>query len=282
MPYLKALIILCFTSSIFNVNASEIGPWKLSASGFYLNSKTTFEARSPFTKKPLTISFEDDLKLTEKTFLPYYELSYEISNKHLIYLDWKKLKRSATNEVMNKSFDFSFDGNNNYHVAVNAKLHTELNVDIFRSGYQYNIFTNEKAQFDILLGVHVMKLDLILGGEIEACLKRSCTDEIVSADKTVFTNVTAPLPNFGASFSYNLSKNLLLLTKMHYLSLKIDEVKGRLIDSTLGAEYLFSNGFSIKLAYEFYDFDVDYQDDYKDLNLNFRFSGPILGISYQF
>ncbi|TKB46594.1 DUF481 domain-containing protein [Thalassotalea mangrovi] len=257
------------------------GEFTIEVGGFYAKTDSSFNARSRVDELQeqidLQLDFEKDLKLEEEELLPYFKLNYAFNDRHYVYFDYKRLHRSATSQGSIEPFEFDYDGDT-YIVDGSAELTSSMNVDISRIGYGYKFFNGERLDLGISLGLHVMYFEVGFEGQIEVCDQGDnslgCAQS--DPDNSVFSDVTAPLPDIGLSADFDLTEHWTINTHAQYFHIKIDNIEGEMIDLHAGLKYQFVEDWHLNFGWRYYDVTVDDNRDNGGLDVGYQFQGPML------
>ncbi|MGR5538112.1 hypothetical protein ACPV5V_05460 [Vibrio campbellii] len=275
----SALWSVCLATLIpFSAQAAE---WEIEVGGFFSRTDTILNAYDPYLDKIRSIDFESDLDLKEVALLPYLDLEYYFNDKHSVYFDWRSLHREATRTAVTKPFEFTADGVT-YVVQAGSKLTTELDIDIARIGYGYQFYTNEKWSLDVLTGLHVMWLSLGFDGKFGVKVGDEVEIPTLLIDEKVINEVTAPLPDLGIRVEYALSEEWLLRSHAQLFYLSIEDIEGYLAEVDIGAKYFITDQFSATGSFNYYEVGVDYDSSRSNIDVTFRFYGPMLTLAYKF
>jgi len=258
--------------------------------GFYSNSNSSMDVTNPILGEDFKIDFEQDLNLEESQFLPFFEIFHHFNDKHLVFIDWKQLHRSA--EVQSLSTPFQVDLDDKiFDVKVGSQLKTTLNIDIARIGYGYSFFQGNHYNMGVSLGLHAMFVKTGFEGTVGACIEGENIDDcgITAVPNVVDEKITAPLPDIGLYGIYEFSPGFSFRAHAQYFQIKLDDLDGRLIDVRAGIEAEISKNWHMTAAFNYYEVDVDYEQksDIEDVsvanyNLSYSFIGPMLSVSYHF
>ncbi|MBW3698305.1 hypothetical protein EK599_21765 [Vibrio sp. T187] len=276
MRYSKWTPLLLFLFS-FSVTS---GTWEVEVGAFFSKTDTKVNARDPYFDTIRTIDFESDLELKDNAVLPYLEIEYYFNDKHNVFFDWRSLHREATRSRLTKPFELELEGET-YVFQAGSKLTTALDVDIARLGYGYQFYKNDDLTIDALAGFHVMWLSLGFAGEIGV---RVDDNQIppATAGESVVSDVTAPLPDFGLRLEYKFNEDWVLKAHTQAFYLGIDDFEGWLYELDFGAKYLVTEDFIIAGSFNYYELGVDYDDGDTDVDVTYKFYGPMLTLGYRF
>lgn len=267
--------------AVFSSFSTFAGDWEMEIGGFFSYTDTKLNAYDPYFDKVREIDFESDLELKEFTVLPYLKLEYYFNQKHNVYLDWRSLHREATRTSITKPFEITSDSVT-YVVQAGSRLTTNLDIDIARVGYGYQFYTSDKWALDVLVGMHVMWLSLGLDGKLGA--KASGIEEVPTlfVDETLFSDLTAPLPDLGIRAEYLLNQDWTIKSEAQVFYLSYDNIEGYLVEVDVGAKYFFTDNLSMTGSFNYYEVGVDYESTNKALDITYRFYGPMLTLAYKF
>ncbi|WP_028774108.1 DUF481 domain-containing protein [Shewanella waksmanii] len=258
--------------------------------GFYSNSNSSMDVTDPLLGRDFQIDFEEDLKLEESQFLPFFELFYHFNDQHILYMDWKQLHRSAEVTQLTKPFQVELDGTL-YDFKAGSKIDTTLNIDIARIGYGYNFYQGNNYNLGFSIGLHAMFIKTGFEGQIGACQVTTATADCptVPVPKTVDTKVTAPLPDIGLYGDYEFADRFRFTAHAQYFYVKLDDLEGGLVDIRAGVEAEITENWHMTAAFNYYEVDVDYDQKLRNTDLNvasynlyYSFIGPMLSVSYRF
>ncbi|WP_051326741.1 outer membrane beta-barrel protein [Aliagarivorans taiwanensis] len=254
------------------------GDFVVDIGGFWAKTDSTVTSKA-LDGNPITLDFEDNLALRDNQVLPYLWLGYRFNERHIVYLDWKLLHRSAANV---SEVDFVIPEHPESGITAGSRIDTRLDIDVARLGYAYSFYQRPNAEAGVSLGLHLMFIDLGFSGELSGCVtlpsgESECA-RVESGEQSVSDSVTAPLPDIGMWFNYRLYKQLWLDTHVQWFYLKVDDISGSLLDVHAGLKYTLTPDWDIGLGYNYYRVEIDW--DSTELRYNYR--GPMLNVRYRF
>ncbi|KFA97538.1 hypothetical protein HW45_09020 [Vibrio sp. ER1A] len=253
------------------------GDFKVAVGAFFSQADTSIGVTNPNTGNNYDLDFESDLSLKERTTLPYFLIGYDFNNRHGIFLDWRSLHRTSTNEYVTKSFQIP---DSDYEVQAGARINSTLNIDIIRLGYSYTFYDGEDWDWKTTIGLHVMNFKVGFGGELG--YRVNDDSDVIPIKEEEFTDLTAPLPNIGLIADYRLTDEWHFLGHAQVFAVSIEDISGLLLDLGLGVEYKFNEDLGLAASYSYYEINVNYGMQVTDLDAKFRFYGPMATLTYQF
>ncbi|WP_427982382.1 hypothetical protein [Agarivorans sp.] len=244
---------------------------------FFSDTSTDISAYENYGNHKFDLNFESELNLPADKTLPYINLEYHVKPNHLIYSDWRRLHREGLQQALSRPFSLKIDGQT-YQFQAGARLETRLDVDIIRVGYGYRFYHSSSLDAYFLSGFHITKLGLGFAGEIGI----ATSEQPPYANENVFSAVTAPLPNVGFEVNHRLSDRLALKSHAHAFYLKVNDITGWMAELEIGAKYRLVDELNITGSFSYYQIGVDYQTEHTELDVIYRFWGPMLKLSYAF
>lgn len=273
-----ALSTLGLSASLYTTS-SVAGEFHVSAGGLFSQANTQIGVYSTDLSQEFKLDLEDDLALKDREISPYLYFAYDFNDTHTVFFDWRRLHRNATIEGISKAFVIPIDGKD-YEVQVGARLNSTLNIDVARAGYAYTFFDEGNWEIDATAGLHIMRIEVGLGGELG--YRANDTGNVIPVDRSVFETVTAPLPNFGLIGAYDINEDWSLVSHAQFFYIKYQAIRGLLIDTALGVQFSFTDNLDVIGSYSYYEVGLDYGDDTGDLSVNFQFYGPMIAMNYRF
>lgn len=259
--------------------------------GFYSQSDTNMEVTNAISGNNFILDYESDLQLAENEFLPFIELNYRFNERHNIYLDWKQLHRDAETQALSNPFLIEIN-DNIYDVKAGGRLSSTLNIDVLRLGYGYDVFQSSNYDVGLSVGLHTMFIKMGFEGVIGVCASSELVNNVCGSQaipRIVDESVTAPLPDVGIYGNYEFIPGWQFTSHAQYFYVKLNDVKGELVDIKLGVDAQITSNWRMSVAYNYYKVDVDIAQDsptkntqIADYNIYYSFTGPMFSVSYTF
>lgn len=234
--------------------------FKFSGFGFLPETSTTIRFDQVDGDLGTELDFEDDLGLDDREFLPAGVVSWRLGRQTRLEGSFFTLSREATREI-DVEIDF---GDETFERDV--EVGTFFDTDILRASFFYSFLHDPQAELAVGLGLHLLWVDLGLeAGDIE---------------RSVETDVTAPLPVLSVHGAYAFSPKFLLNGTGQLFALEIDRYDGELINLYGGFEYFFSPVVGATLGYDFYSIDLDVTGEREEFEgkIDFTYHGPRIGL----
>jgi len=151
-----------------------------------------------------------------------------------------------------------------------------LDTRIARFFFGRSFFRTPSTDWGVGAGIHWLQLDAFIQGDIQTI---PAQDPPLTGREDVSAGV--PLPNLGIWYSYSWSPKWILITRLDWLDVTIEEISGSLYDASVGFNYQMSDHFGISLAINYFKLDVSIKDqDWNNAALDTSQTGPLLHITW--
>jgi hypothetical protein len=251
--------------------ARPVPPWfarrlKVSAGIFIPVNNTKIKVGNESGSFGNTIDFEDDLGFEKSTGTFLGEVQWRASRRSRFDLSYFYFNRNSSYQLQ-KTIEF---GENTY--PVDAHVNSYFKTGIYRFTYGYAFLVNPKYELGVMIGAHVLLTDvgIRLAGE---------TAQVGYKGKFDFM---APLPDFGLWGGYVIADKWAFNGSVSYLSLKIDNISGKIISYNLSFMYEALPNLDLSLGYSGLNFTLDVVKDNLAGYLKWGYNGPLLTASYCF
>jgi len=206
---------------------------QLRLGSFYVssaNSTVRFDSRSIVG---VTLDSTQDLGMNSSDNIARLEANYRFNKTHSINLQWYDLERNGATNI-GQEIEI---GDPPETVPVGARVDSYLNTAIFKLGYNYSFYHNEKVELAVGGGLHIMDIELGVDGEV-----------ILGDPTSIASNnssVTAPLPVLGGKIAYAVTPALNWVAAVDLFFIAVGGYEGQFIDTNLNLEWLFSRHLGI-------------------------------------
>jgi hypothetical protein len=215
------------------------------------------------------IDLESDLKLKDRKSLPAFMAGARFGDKWSIIGEYYTLDRSASASATR---DLTFD---DVTYPAGASISSEFNTDVYRVAIGYSFVRTDKADLGVALGLHVTQFEVGLEGQghVGAAAIQS---QVRKRD------ALAPLPTLGVYGAYQATPRLTLGGRIDYLSLKVSDYDGRLINAEARLSYRVLKNIGIGVMYRYVDYNLDIEKDRWNGEVAYTFKGPALFLQAAF
>ena len=237
----------------------------LSGTAMFAKADTTLRLdRSNVSGSGSVISLENDIGLPDHQTLPVVLGGLRLSDHWRVEAEFLRLKREGSAKI-NRALTI---GDTTY--SINTSLAGSLASDTYRIGAGYSFVLTDKAELGASIGFHVTRFTTTFVGT--GSVNGGGQTALVSTNR----GVTAPLPTLGLYGSYSLSPMFSVNGRVDYLSIKIGDIKGKLIDTQAGISARVIKHLSVGGGYRYVDYGVTATKGNFVGKLAYKFNGPVI------
>lgn len=237
---------------------------------YFTGSDTIVRLDDPSTEAPGTrLDFENDLDFNKGSSVFEADLGVRLSDSWAIEFQYLSLDRRSSS-IIDKTIEVDgevFD--------VNAQIDSRFKSTVYHGKVVWQVADWDSGNFALTAGLHATDFAIILEGEAEAA--GGGTKFVKVSEKAL-----APLPTLGARAQFDLTSDLRLFVQGEIFKLKIDNVKGDLIDAEAGLVWQISNNIGLGLSYRYLDYGLDIKQDNLLGSLDYTLSGPMGFVAFRF
>jgi hypothetical protein len=209
------------------------------------------------------IDLEDDLGLESSTSVARFGGYYWFKPRHRFDVSFFDLSRDATRQIQ-ETIDF---GDSTF--VINTTVTTGNDVTIGKLDYTFAPLNRSRGFLGIIGGLYVMQNKLSLS-----------SPNVGTAESE---DLTAPLPVLGLRGEYEITERIALRGAMQWFGIDTGDVEGRLLDTYIGADYLFGRRVAVGIAFNDVSLDVDATDDTGwNGSLDWGYDGFLLYVKFDF
>lgn len=215
------------------------------------------------------IDLEEDLNLDSNEILPAIYGMARLGGGFSISAEYYSVGRSSSTTLAR---DIVY---NDVTYPANATITAGFNTDIYRLGLGWAFVRNENVEFGAVIGLHATNLEFSMEGQ-----GRVGAQPISTQNRR--TEFLAPLPTIGLFANWQIAHNLTLNARADYLSLKVGDYKGRLINFQTSLAWRFAGNFGAGITFRYVDYRVDVEKTNYVGRLDYQFLGPAIFIEVGF
>ena len=193
------------------------------------------------------IDLEEDLGLESSMSVARLGGYYWFTPRHRFDASYFELNRSVTNPI-HETIEF---GNRTF--TIDTVVETRSDLRILKADYTFVPLIRERGFLGITGGLYAAQTTMSLSAP--------------AFDASETGDITAPLPVVGVRGDYAITDHFTLRGAAQFFALETDDVKGRLHDFYVGADYGFGRRMAVGLAYNKVSMSLGAQE--------FRFQGRL-------
>jgi long-subunit fatty acid transport protein len=215
------------------------------------------------------IDLESDLHLDNSEVLPAVFGSARLGGGFSIGAEYYSVGRNTSTTLAR---DITYDG---VTYPANGTVNGGFNTDIYRLTVGWAFVRHDNFELGAAIGLHATNIEFFLNGQ------GTIGGQPVSTQNRR-TNFLAPLPTIGMFTSYEIAHNLTLGARADFLSLKVGDYKGRLINLQANLAWRFTHNFGAGIAFRYVNYRVDVEKTDYVGRLDYNFLGPSLFLEVGF
>jgi hypothetical protein len=211
-----------------------------------------------------TIDLESDLDLDDRKALPQVSAGVRLGDGGWsLEAEYYALRRTSSVSMRR---EIVFD---DAVYPVGVRVDSSFDSSIYRATIGYAFLRKRDTRIGAAVGLHATDFEVALSGEARL---GGVTTQGVARRRTFL----APLPTVGLFASQRLLPDLVVSGRADYLSLKIDEYSGRLLNAQASIVWRFARNVGVGAMYRHVDYRVNVDKERWNGRLQYSFSGPAL------
>ncbi|MED5545283.1 MAG: hypothetical protein VYD90_08545 [Pseudomonadota bacterium] len=214
------------------------------------------------------IDMERDLALDRNEVVPAVSLGSRLG-KVIVGADFFRLERSGEIGIAR---DIVFDGTT---YPASASIGSSFESDVYRFTVGYAFVQKPDLEIGAALGLHATDFRISLSGEA------AIGNDAVQATTRV-KKVFAPLPTVGLFGTWQVAPRLEANGRVDYLSLKIKDYDGKLVNVQAGLNYRVLDNLALGVAYRYVDYRLGIDKDAWSGRVRYKMNGPALVLQASF
>ncbi len=207
--------------------------------GSAVTMATTIRLDSATLGKGTTLSFEDDLGLENRKWIPTLSFEWQISRKHRLAARWQDIPRGSTSQAL-EEIDWGDE-------IIPIESAVSLDFDIEQIFFDYTYYPWVKEKWAAGFGVGLRWLDLLTVLKVEGI---ELEDQL---------DVSAPLPYINFEYRRMLSDRWRFKAGLGWFYLNVGDVSGGQWIGRLAAEYITSRRWGFGVALNGSTINVDWE-----------------------
>lgn len=223
--------------------------------GFFPTVATQARLNAGHTVEGTQIDFESELGLEGNVASPRLGLLWRITRRSGISASYFQLNRDGTDTA---SIDIKWG---DISIPADAPVYSKMDTEVLTLSYTYAFVQRPKWELAVSGGLHVTRF--------EATIQR--LDDPAQTDGGT---VTAPLPVVGLVGGFDFGKRWTMLGKSRFFALDVGDYKGRILELSAFAQYAFSKHVGIAAGLDFFETDLESEDDGFQGEIQWSYFGP--------
>lgn len=227
------------TPAMAQINKPLFDTFNFKLEGSRIRTNTTIRLDSENLGRGTTLSFEDDLALREKEFVPSLSFEWQTGRRHRLGVRWQDVDRDSTTQILR---EIEWGG---VVIPIEADVTLGYDINTLAIDYTYYPWVKERWAGGFGLGFRVL------------ALKTTLAVDDTELEEQV--DGTAPLPYVNFEYRRVFGKRWRVKAALGWLEVKIGDVKGGQYIGRLAGEFIPLRHWGFGIAGNLSTVDVDWQ-----------------------
>lgn len=237
---------------------------------FYPTISSTAHIDATATQRPGTsVSLEDNLDLSDRKGTPYVDLGMRLGENWRIEFEYYALNRSST-RVLDRQINW---GDTTFPVG--ATVSSTFDSTIYRLTGGWSFIKTQQAEAGFGFGLHMTDFKTKLQGQGTGILTGA-------GFQTEGHNAFAPLPTVGLYGTYVVAPQVMVRSRIDFLSLKYQDYDGRLVNFMAAVDWRFAKNVGAGLGFRYVDYKLDATKSNFTGEVRYKFKGPTIFVNAGF
>jgi len=250
------------STEVFQNEKKKQPRFRINPTGIYAFLNTNLRFETPGGLLGVQVNLEDNLGLKKKEFMFVGSFMFNISKRHYIYGLYYNLPRRTGITLQE---DIEFD---TILIPAGTGIRAYFNTSVYSLGYLYRILQDERSE----LGFYFNFYTLAVASGVKSDL----------GDINENFRITAPLPNLGLMFRYQLGKRFFMGGNYGFFFLKIGNYKGSINNLAVNMNYQIVKWLYLGVGYYVFNLNIESREKEFTGIVDYTYQGPYIGTSFQF
>ena len=220
------------------------------------------------------LDLEQQLGIDKSRDVLWANARWNISRRNHLEFEWVQLDRSGSVLGITQQYQIG-----DTVIQAGGQIDSVLDLSLYRLTYGFSLIRDERKDLQLQAGVHV--------ADVEAALKLTGA---LSINGSVFQqsvqgeggDIVAPLPHFGANFTYAFTDKLALYANVLGFALSVGDFKGSILETGGTLQYNFIKHVGLGAGIRFFRVDVEAKDSGLTGEFTLDYLGPVVYLSGEF
>jgi hypothetical protein len=214
------------------------------AYGYVFQADTTFSFNGAHIVGG-TVDFDETLGGDREDDFWRIDASFHLTPRHAFVFSYYDVSRTGERTL---DRDIVINGTT---FAANARVDSELDIDLYRFYYNYSLYLSEKVDLALSVGLYVGDIKFKISGDLTCSGGTTCGPGSTLGASSTDEHITIPLPSLGFQVNYNFLPRLQAQLRFDWFHLQVADAKGFMTEVYVGAEYRIFKHFALGAAYDF-------------------------------
>ncbi len=234
-----------------------------------------FDTKLKFTDKTRTnfdsifIDPEGTLDLPETSSVTTFYGAWNINPKHSLGFSYFSVNRESSLFNIDETLG-------DVRIQGQAKITDATN--FYRLNYGYTLFDDYRSKIRFHAGIYGLDLKWLFEAQGQITQDGVTRTDSVREEAKVF----APLPLIGIDLWYSFTPRWGINTKVAFVRGSYEDVSAGVLQTSINAQYRFTDHVGIAFGLAYFDADVDIEDDIEKIDITYGYDGGFVGMHFIF
>ncbi|MBT8052758.1 MAG: hypothetical protein HKN57_02925 [Xanthomonadales bacterium] len=235
----------------------------------WMRSKNSFRAEADLGDDlDDLIDFGDVLGVDGHSTFFNGQLKWKFGTERKWSLAGQYFSNSATGRV-ELDRDVEWDGNT---FRKGTFVESGVKIRVARLFLGRSFFKNDRNDFGLGVGLHDLKLDLYIEGEIKL-------NDDTTGVRRYPVGASQVLPNIGAWYNFSPAKKWLIHGRVDWISASIGDYNGHMWNANAGINYQAFRHVGFDLSWQYFNLNANVDSDDWNGGVDLQYSGPVIAIT---
>jgi hypothetical protein len=227
------------------------------------------------------IDIEDVLGVDDSEVVAVVGAAWHFKPRHALELEFFSLNRNAQ---LSGTFTPPIQIDDLF--IEDGQITSSYDTTITRLTYAYSILRSERSDLQLMAGIHVAQLDIAVQLAGSVCLPTTTPSvptgcpAATSGDDS--KDVSAPLPHFGAAYTYALTPTVAMHLGAKGFAIEIENIDGTIIEIDADVAWQPWKNIGIGAGVRYFKTEVNSTGSDVDGSVEFEYFGPMVYVQATF
>ena len=256
-------------------------PWRVYVGAFNANVDSTLGFSSVDFPNIPDIDIEDVLGVDDSELVAVAGASWHFKLRHAVELEFFSLNRNAQ---LSGTFTPPIQIDDLF--IEDGQITSSYDTTMTRLTYAYSIVRSERSDLQLMAGIHIAKLDIAVQLAGGVCLPTTTPSEPPGCPASTSgddrKSVSAPLPHFGAAYTYAFTPTVGMHFGLKGFAIEIDNIEGTIIEIDADVAWQPWKNIGIGAGVRYFKTEVDSTGSDVDGSIKFEYFGPMVYVQATF
>ncbi len=220
------------------------------------------------------LDLEQQLGIDRSRDVLWANARWNISRRNHLEFEWTQLDRSGSVLGITQQYQIG-----DTVIQAGGKIDSVLDISLYRLTYGFSLIRDDRKDLQLQAGLHLADVQAALTLTGALSVGGSVFQQSVQGEGG---DVVAPLPHFGANFTYAFTDKLALYANVLGFALTVGDFKGSILETGGTLQYNFMRHVGVGAGVRFFRIDVEAKDSGLTGEFQLDYFGPVAYLSASF